>query len=149
MPALQILQSYLDETSEACLKGDWDTYAATVELPFVFMTQTATTCITTREELQLGFDAYHAMIKHQRVTDYVRLTETAVELDQGLISGRYTSHLLAGSHRIVPPFRSSITLRLSGNRWRAASISNVLVNAEWPLLMPRVAPDLPLKGTEE
>ena len=97
----------------------------------------------------MGFDAYYAMLKHQRVTDYVRLAESAVDLDSGLISGRYTSHILAGSHRIIPPYRSSITLRLTGNRWRAVSISNSLANADWPLQVPRVGPDLPLKGSEE
>lgn len=149
MPALQILQTYLDEMSDACMKGDWDTYSACVEIPFTFVTQTATQIITSQEELRKGFDAYFAMLKSQHVTDYIRLAESAVDLDKGLISGRYTSHFLAGTHRIIPPFRSSITLRLKGNRWCAAAISNSLTNANWPVQVPKVGPDLPPKGTEE
>lgn len=149
MPALQILQAYLDEVGDACLRDDWETYVAAVELPFILMTQAATICISTQDELRIGFDAFCATLKHQRVTDHIRLAESAVDLDQGLISGRYTTHLLSGSHRIIPPYRSSITLRLAGNHWRAASISNDLVNTHWPLHLPQVGEDLLLKGTEE
>jgi len=147
MPAMQLLQSCLDEIGAATMAGDWQTYRAHVELPFTLITETATMLVETEAELRKGFDSFHDMLKFQKVTQYVRLADSAVELSDTLISGRYVSHFIAGAHRIVPPFRSTMTLRLVGNSWRAVAITNSLSNMQWPIQVPRV--DQPLKGTDE
>ena len=147
MPALQLLQSYLDEIGTAVLVGDWETYRNHVHLPFTLITETTTLNVTTEAELKRGFDSFHEMLKFQRVTDYVRLAESAVDISDHLISGRYVSHFIAGSHRIVPPFRSTMTLRLVGNTWRAVAITNSISNMQWPIQVPRV--DQHLKGTDQ
>lgn len=147
MPAMQIMQSYLDELSTAVLVGDWDTYRSHVAMPFTLITETATLVVDTEENLRAGFDNFHNMLKFQKVTHYIRLVDTAVELGDMLISGRYTSHVMAGAHRIIPPFRSNMTLRLNGNRWSAAAITSSISNMQWPIQMPRV--DDALKGHHE
>lgn len=147
MPALQLLQSYLDEIGTAVLRGDWETYRSHVQLPFTLITEAATLTVSTEADLRQGFDSFHDMLQFQKVTDYVRLAESAVEIDDHLISGRYVSHFIAGSHRILPPFRSTMTLRLLGNTWRAVAITNSTSNMQWPIQMPRV--DQPPKGADE
>lgn len=147
MPAMQLLQSYLDEIGTAVLGGDWDTYRAHVELPFTLITETATLLVETEADLRKGFDSFHDMLKFQKVTQYIRLADSAVDLSDTLISGRYVSHFIAGTHRIIPPFRSTMTLRLIGNRWRAVAITNSISNMQWPIQVPRV--DQPLKGADE
>jgi hypothetical protein len=144
MPAMQLVQSYLDEIGNAVLVGDWATYRNHVILPFTLITETATIVVTTEEDLRAGFDSFHAMLQFQRITQYIRLVETAVDLSDTLISGRYVSHFMAGAHRIVPPFRSTMTLRLVGNSWRAVAIVNSISNMQWPIQVPRV--DKPLDG---
>lgn len=147
MPAMELVQSYLDEIGTAVLVGDWDTYRNHVELPFTLITETATMVVASEEDLRKGFDSFHDMLKFQKVTQYIRLADSAVALSDTLISGRYVSHFMAGSHRIVPPFRSTMTLRLIGNSWRAVAITNSLSNMQWPIQVPRV--DQPLKGADE
>ena len=147
MPALTLLQSYLDEIGTAVLVGDWETYRSHVHLPFTLITETATLNVTTEADLKLGFDSFHEMLKFQKVTDYVRLAESAVNISDHLISGRYVSHFIAGTHRIIPPFRSTMTLRMIGNMWRAVAITNSISNMQWPIQVPRV--DQPLKGADE
>lgn len=147
MPAMQLLQSYLDEIGTAVLGGDWETYRAHVELPFTLITETATLLVETEADLRKGFDSFHDMLKFQKVTQYIRLADSAVDLSDTLISGRYVSHFIAGTHRIIPPFRSTMTLRLIGNRWRAVAITNSISNMQWPIQVPRV--DQPLKGADE
>jgi len=147
MNALTILQSYLDEVGAAVLRGDWNAYEARVCLPFQLVTHTANLTVTTQGDLRAGFDAFVQTLRSQQVTDYIRLAEAAIQLDEALISGRYATHLMVHAHRILPPFRSEITLRLEGNRWRAASITNALANSRWPLLMPSVTDTPDGKGS--
>ncbi|KAF0175365.1 MAG: Uncharacterized protein FD162_668 [Rhodobacteraceae bacterium] len=147
MPAMKLLQSYLDQIGTAVLVGDWDTYRAHVELPFTLITETATLNVDTEEDLRKGFDSFYDMLKFQKVTQYIRLADSAVDLSDTLIVGRYVSHFIAGAHRIIPPFRSTMTLRLIGNRWRAVAITNSISNMQWPIQVPRV--DQPLKGADK
>lgn len=147
MPALQLLQSYLDEIGNAVLTGDWLTYRDHVQLPFTLITETATLNVITEEDLRKGFDSFHNMLKFQKITHYIRLAESVVDLDDRLMSGRYVSHFMAGTHRILPPFRSTITLRLVGNTWRAVAITNAISNMRWPIHLPRI--DQPPKGTDQ
>ncbi len=141
-----ILQAYLDRVAATVMHGDWDAYRGSVCLPFHLVTHAASLRIETEADLRTGFDAFAEMLRSQRITDYIRLVEGAERLDPDLISGRYVTHLMAGAHRILPPYRSQITLRREGAVWRAASISNALANSRWPLHLPRVDDPGPPKG---
>jgi hypothetical protein len=147
MSAMDLLQSYLDGVGNAVLGDDWDTYRNRVDLPFTLITQTAMIVVATEDDLRKGFTSFRDMLTFQKVTQYIRLADSAVSLSDTLISGGYVSHFMAGSHRIIPPFRSAMTLRLTGNSWRAVAITNSISNMQWPIQVPRV--DQPLKGADE
>jgi hypothetical protein len=104
--------------------------------------------VSTEETLREGFDTFRGLLKSQRVTDYIRLVESAEAPDRDLISARYVTHLIAGSLRVMDPFHSHITLRLTGNRWTAASITNALANSRWPLDVLRGPETDPEKGPD-
>ena len=142
-----IVQSYLDEVGAAVLSGDWDAYVCRVVLPFVLTTQAAIITVHTEKDLRAGFDDFHQTLRARRITDYVRLVESATMTPDRQMTGRYSSHLVAGDHRIIDPYTSDITLRLVGNLWRATAISNSLTNSRWPLLTPSV--DHSIKGSEK
>ena len=137
MDAPTLLQSYLDDVATAVMQGDWSSYESRICLPFYLITHTANLTVATEVDLRKGFDAFRETLKLQHITDYIRLVETASQLDPDLITGQYMTHLLAGGQRVIAPFRSSITLRLIGNHWRAASITNALANSRWPIVMPK------------
>lgn len=139
MPAIQILQSFLDDAGTATLAGDWDAFFAHVSLPFHLVTETASITVADEAGLRVGFDHFGDMLRVMRISDYVRLAESADEIGPDLISGHYVTHLMSGAHRMVPPFHSHVTLRREGGRWRAASIVNALSNARWPISVPIVA----------
>jgi hypothetical protein len=144
MPATQVLQTYLDDSVAALFQDDWPRYAASFALPFTMITEASVMTVNTEADLREGYDAMRATIATQRLTDVLRLAETAAELGETLISGRYITHFLAGAHRIVPPYRSTISLRRTDNRWQAISITNSLANMQWPIHLPR--PDPLLEG---
>ena len=145
----QTLQLYLDEVAATVMRRDFAGYRTYIALPFQLVTHAASMHIADEDALQRGFDTFALTLRAQRITDYVRLVEGAEELDEALITGRYVTHMMAGAHRVIPPFRSQITLRLEDGRWRAASITNALANARWPLISPVVAltDDEDMKGT--
>ncbi|NBZ88509.1 hypothetical protein [Stagnihabitans tardus] len=143
MDSKGILQAYLDEVSTATLKGDWETYRDHVALPCAVISHDESKIIETEEDLRAGFDQFRGSLQALRVTDYIRLVENAARLDHDLISGSYISHIIAGGQRIVAPYRSIMTLRLVGNRWKAASVTNGLANSRWPLIRL----ELPKEGT--
>lgn len=148
MKTSETLQTWLDTVAEAVIRGDYETYRAHVCLPFHLITHTTSMRIDRDDALRSGFDAFVQMLQSQRVTDYVRLAAGAEQLDDVLITGRYVSHLLvAGGVRLIPPFRSAITLRREDGVWRAASITNALANSRWPIHMLSVN-DTP-EGTEK
>ncbi|MFN4159602.1 MAG: hypothetical protein ACK4GO_14525 [Gemmobacter sp.] len=147
--APQILQLYLDEVAASVMRDDYAFYRSRVSLPFQLVTHAASLHITTEDELRQGFVTFAGTLRIQRVTDYLRLVEGGEFLDDALITGRYITHMMAGAHRILAPFRSSITLRLEGGIWRGASITNALANSRWPLLIATL-PETPApKGTDD
>ncbi len=148
MTARDIVQAYLDEVSAIVMANDWEAYTDVVCRPFMLITHAETLIFATPDEIRTIYTRFHDLLRSQRVTDYIRLVEGAEQIDPDLISARYVTHLMSGSMRIMDPVRSGITLRLEGNRWRAASISNAVSNSRWPLLMPRLGSASPEKGPD-
>ena len=146
MDAAAILQVYLDEVGAAVLADDWDTFRDSICLPCHIVSHNKSKVVTTEADMHAGFEQFRDTLRAQKVTDYVRLVESAGRLDKTLISGKYVSHLLAGGQRVMPPFKSQMTLRLVGIRWRAASVTNGLTNSRWPLVRLAVHPDEDPKG---
>lgn len=141
MQATAIAQTYLDEVSAIVMADDWEAYSDAISQPFLLITHAATLSFATPDDIRGVYDDFRVLLQSQRVTDFIRLVDSAQQIDQNLISARYITHLMAGSHRIMDPVRSSISLRLEGNRWRAASITNSVSSSRWPLLLPRLGDD--------
>lgn len=144
-----IAQDYLDEIAAAVMAGDYQTYRDGMTLPFHLITHTTNMVVATEDAARDGFEQFRGLLLSQRVTDYIRLVDSAQQLDAGLISARYVTHLIAGSQRIIEPFHSSITLRVTGNRWCAASITNALANSRWPLAVLRGPEPDPERGSDQ
>ena len=77
MDAAAIMQSYLDEVSIAVLSDDWDTYRDCVCLPCHIISHDESKVVVTETDLKAGFDQFRDTLRGQRVTDYIRLVESA------------------------------------------------------------------------
>ena len=141
MQAAAIAQAYLDVVAASVMANDWDTYSDTISWPFLLVTHAATITFAAPDDMRGVYDDFRLLLQSQRVTDYIRLVETAQQTDQTGINACYVTHLMSGSRRIMDPLRSTISLRLEGNHWRAASITNSVPNSRWPLLMPKLGQD--------
>ncbi|MGL6211844.1 MAG: hypothetical protein ACRC14_18630 [Paracoccaceae bacterium] len=148
MNATAIAQTYLDEVAAITMADDWVAYTDLICRPFSIVSHTHTLTFATPDDIRdLYLDFIHLLRTH-RITDFIRLVESADQIDDDLISARYVTHLMSGGHRVVDPMKSVTTLRLEGNRWRAATISNAISKSRWPELLPRLRDDTPLKGTD-
>ena len=141
MDAAAIMQSYLDEVGQTVMADDWATYMECIALPCHIVSHDESKVVSTEDDLRAGFDQFRDTLQFKKITDYIRLVESATMLDAGLISGSYVSHLISHGQRIMPPFRSQMTLRLIGNRWRATSVTNGLAKSRWPLVRLQLHPD--------
>lgn len=147
MDSSAILQSYLDDVAAALLADEWGAYRRRICLPCAVISHDETKLVTTEEGLRLGYEIFRDIFRSQHVTDYIRLADQAFRLDVDLISGSYVSHVIAGGHRVIAPYRSVLTLRLEEGVWRAASVTNGLANSRWPLVRRTLLPPAQGSGT--
>jgi hypothetical protein len=131
-----ILQEALDDLGSALITGDWDGFLARIDLPFEMQTDTATIHVTRADDMRDGYDRFREFIFLRRVTDYVRLAETAAFDGPDTLSGSYVSHLLSNGTWVVPPYRSLMVLRRRDSDWFACRIVANLQNDRWPILTP-------------
>ena len=149
MDATVLMQTYLDEVSRSVMMDDWAGYREMVSLPCHIISHDESKVVSTEADLKAGFDQFRDTLRFHRITDYIRLVDAATLLDPDLISGSYVSHLISGGLRIMPPFRSQMTLRLIAGRWRAVSVTNALANSRWPLVRLAQTPETdPKEGPE-
>jgi hypothetical protein len=131
-----ILQEILDDLGSAVMTDDWAGFVTRIDLPFEMDTDSTTITVVSRDDLRDGYDRFRELIQLRRVTDYIRLAETATYDTPDTIRGVYVSHLLSNGTRVLPPYRSEMTLRLRGNRWTVTRIRNTWTNDRWPILTP-------------
>ena len=130
---LDLVQQWLDQMNAAFASDDFDGFASGLHLPFVLITSEATMVQTTIDHLRQGFDGFRRLLASLHATDYIRLVETAEQITPGIIASTYETNILRNGHRLVPPFRSSVTLGLSGNGWKAHCIANGMTARSWPV----------------
>jgi hypothetical protein len=131
MNTAAILQDYLDTVGSSVMADDWAAYRECILLPCHVVSFSLNKVITDEDDLRRGFVEFRDTLRFHRVTDYIRLVERADLMDDALLSGSYFSHLLCNGHRLLEPFRSQITLRQIGGRWKAVSVTNGLANSRW------------------
>lgn len=136
MPELGF-QQWLDSVGGAFFKDDFQTYCDAVELPLMLVTRTSTLVVDGEDQLRQGFDAWVQMINGYGITHMIRTARDVSMLGDGLMAGFYETELLrADASRLVPPFSSSMQLRLTGNTWRCISVTSGLRNSDWPIDRP-------------
>ena len=142
MPELRF-QDWLDRVERTFFEDDFEGYAAACALPLTIVTRTATNVVADRDDLRAGFDAWRDMLRSHGVTDMVRTARDVEQLGDGLIVGRYDTRLLAGSQLILPPFASSMALKLEDGAWKAALVSSGIGNSEFPITKPHLSAEAP------
>jgi hypothetical protein len=103
MNPLEIYQTALNSVSEAVLAGDFDRYAAMIDLPYLVFTTTARLLVTTREDLRPTFQALHEALQEEGVTHYERVARAADYVQRDRIEGWHHTHLISDGERVNSP----------------------------------------------
>lgn len=133
MKYLPMLQTYLDRISDCWVTGDFDTWEASVVLPFSLVAKSGTSTSNTVEALRAEFEFYVEMIKGYGVTDIIRRAELAEPIDDEQLIGTYETHILSNGRRITDPYTSSVLLKKVNQEWRAATVMNAIGRTGWVL----------------
>lgn len=133
MTALRIYQDALNRVSEAVLAGDFDTYAAMIDLPYLIHTQTADLLVSTADALRPTFDALHVLLKEQGVTHYERVAREADYADRDRIEGWHYTHLISHGERLSWPHVSRHGLVRRGTTWLFSEAHYSIQSDRWPV----------------
>jgi hypothetical protein len=133
MSPLAIYQSALDSVSHAVLEGDFESYAALIDLPYLVHTETALILVSTEAELRPTFDALHQGLRKRSVTHYERLARKASYCSSDRIEGWHYTHMLSNGSYALPtrPARQTI-VRRSGT-WRFSEARYPILASTWPM----------------
>jgi hypothetical protein len=132
MNPLDIYQRALDIVSDAVVRGDFDTYAAQIDLPYLILTYNGRHLITEVEDLRATFDNLSRGLALRGVTHYERVAREADYVGRDRIEGRHFTHLIVHGERIQQPkaVRHSIVLR--GERWLFSDTCYPIDAPVWP-----------------
>lgn len=133
MNPLTIYQDALNGVSKAVLAGDFDTYAAMIDLPYLIHTQDADLLVSTTESLRPTFDALHGVLKEQRVTHYERVAREADFADRDRIEGWHHTHLISHGERLSWPHVSRHGLVRRGTAWLFSEAHYSVQADRWPV----------------
>lgn len=133
MSPLAIYQAALDVVSVAILRGDFASYAAMIDLPYLVHTETALLVIATEAELLPNFCTLSEGLTRRGITHYERIARTADYAGRDRIEGRHQTHLIAGGTFAAPSWRSANALVRRDSGWRFTEGRYRLKAATWPM----------------
>lgn len=149
---LRLFQTILDRISAAFLSGDVDGWVNTLSLPCQLVTRQGTESFETAEDVRADFAAYQREFAEHGITNIVREAKTAERIDEDLMTGTYTTHILRGAQHVVPPWDASMTLRCENGLWRVTTVMRAIGHLNWGALSPAdiedIPQDTPLKGED-
>jgi hypothetical protein len=133
MNPLEIYQSALNTVSEAVLAGDFDRYAAMIDLPYLVFTTTARLLVTTREDLRPTFQALHEALQEEGVTHYERVARAADYVQRDRIEGWHHTHLISDGERVNSPHVSRHAIVRRGDVWLFSEAHYAIKADSWPV----------------
>jgi hypothetical protein len=133
MSPLVIYQDALDRVSAAILAGDFETYAAQIDLPYLIHTETARFLVASRPELRPTFQALHETLREQGVTHYERVARAADYVDRERIEGWHHTHLLSHGERVSYPHVSRHTIVRRDGVWLFSEAHYQISADRWPV----------------
>jgi hypothetical protein len=134
MNPLTIYQDALNVVSEAVLAGDFDRYAAMIDLPYLVHTADADLLVKTTADLRPTFFALRDGLMARGVTHYERVARQADYVDRDRIEGWHHTHVLAHGERLAYPHVASHTLVRRGESWLFSQARYSFLQARtWPL----------------
>lgn len=153
MNPLTIYQTALNLVSQAVLAGDFNAYAAMIDLPYLIHTATADILVSTREALRPTFDALSQGLRERGVTHYERVARAADYVARDRIEGWHHTHILIDGAPLAYPHVAGHKLVRRGDSWLFSEAQyNAVTAGHWPMtdkdLFGHVDGTLPVRAAQ-
>lgn len=116
------LQRFLDAVTEAIRARDFDAVRGRVALPLAVTSFEGPAVVATEAALRRHFEVYCDNLDRLGIDGARRVVTSFCEIGPGLAACGYEATLLRGARAALPPFASTVTLRLLDGRWRVVSL---------------------------
>jgi hypothetical protein len=133
MNPLAIYQRALDAVSAAALAGDFPSYAAMIDLPYLVHTETARLLVTSEDALRPTFDNLHRALTARGVTHYERVAREAAYAAANRIEGWHFTHMIADGVHAAPPHSARQVLVCRDGIWRFSEAQYAIEASDWPV----------------
>lgn len=134
MNPLTIYQDALDVVSQAVLGGDFDSYQAMIDLPYLIHTAKADLLVSSVPDLRPTFDALSQGLRARGITHYERVARAADYVARDRIEGRHHTHALSNGEPFAFPHAAGHILVRRGQRWLFSEARYGMCNADrWPV----------------
>lgn len=131
-----------DLLTKALLFGNFELYRSIFTLPVRFAPKDGKAYVLSDEQaLREDFDLYVSIIKLHGVTDIYRQFLGYDRVGDGLMSVRWTTHILVRARRLADPFATRMLVALGDGGWKIAAIESSEGHLNWTLGQAVVSPD--------
>jgi hypothetical protein len=118
MNPLNEYQAALNVVSAAVLAGDFDTYIARMDLPYLICTLQEDFVLHRPEELEPTFRNLSDALRRHGATDYIRIAHAAEFVRSDRIEGWHNTNIIVGDQRVMAPWAARQALVLRDGVWR-------------------------------
>ena len=133
------MQAFMDRVVAVIRKDDVQGYTDMIALPYQVITATSTRSFLHRSDLVDQFHIFRIGLEKMGFSDFWHRVIDTTMLGESLATAIYETQLVRGDRRLVAPYRSCITLRKDGDRWRAVSTAHTIGHADWVERMEAIA----------
>jgi hypothetical protein len=133
MNPLTLYQGALDTVSAATLKGDFESYAAMIDFPYLLCTRTENFLLLRPEDLLPTFRNLSGALADYGVTDYIRLAHEADYAHPDRIDGWHVTHILVGDQRVIAPWAARQSIVRRDGIWRFSEAHYPFLSDSLPL----------------
>jgi hypothetical protein len=142
MNPLAVYQEALDTVSAAVLAGDFEAYAARIDLPYLVHTEVARLLVQKVDELRPTFENLVRALKSRGVTHYERVAREADYASPHRIEGRHFTHMIANGNPVAMPHEARQVLVRRGDVWRFSEAHYPTRADRWPVPEHLLFPDV-------
>ncbi len=115
-----VSEQLLEETGNALLNRDFESFAKAFHVPQTVTTYDRTIELETVDDLRRVFEQMCTSFESLSVTDYVRECVAAEFKSKTVIETTHVSHLIRNGTHVMPPYPVYSTLEMKDGRWKVS-----------------------------
>ena len=139
---LALYQRFLNGLTQANVSGDFEAYCQMIEFPCSYHSIRHDMAVHGPEDIRPFFDMVTQVLRDNGVEEFARIADSAEFLSGSTICGYHTTRMMRGGGDAMEPIKSRMILHRTGTRWFLKSVTNAVLDEQFPYGRPVVTDDL-------